>query len=370
MNKEVVGRSQDSSPLRKARFGEFEVDFVTGELSREGARSNLPVQPLQILTLLLEHPGELVTRDELQQKLWADTFVDKEHSLNAAVKRLRALIEDEAERPRFIETIPRRGYRFIGKAEVIRQQRAEPVSEPPVVAAEPLESLSRPSSRRWLLWLLAGVVVLVALLGVARHPAARWWNNRGAGLQQRGDLAGAIRSYERSLAIDASYPEARYNLAAAYEELSRYDDAMKQYERAVELDDKFYEAYNNLAHLYLLRKNDPAAALVLLDRALNSHPAEPVVQYSLYKNRGWANLQLRYPLQAERDLKQAISLEAKRAAAHCLLAQTFEARQDAKAAVTEWEACVAYSPGEKDVEAGWIHLAQERLQESDSRIKP
>jgi len=99
---------------RAMRFGEFELDLRSGDLSNDGVRVNLPDQPLQVLTALLERPGELVTRDELRQRLWpSDTFVDFEHGLNAVVKRLRDVLSDSAEAPRFIETIPRRGYRFI-----------------------------------------------------------------------------------------------------------------------------------------------------------------------------------------------------------------------------------------------------------------
>jgi DNA-binding winged helix-turn-helix (wHTH) protein len=97
------------------RFGEFELDLRTRELRTNGRRSTLQEQPFQILTALLERPGQLVARDELIKRLWpSDTFVDFEHSLNKAVTRLRETLADSAEHPRFIETLPRRGYRFIG----------------------------------------------------------------------------------------------------------------------------------------------------------------------------------------------------------------------------------------------------------------
>src|SRR5437763_12245009 len=96
------------------RFGVFEVDPKTGELRRNGARVRLQDQPLQILFTLLERPGEVVTRDELRARLWPDdTFVDFEHSINTAVRRLRDALGDSAENPRFVETVARRGYRFL-----------------------------------------------------------------------------------------------------------------------------------------------------------------------------------------------------------------------------------------------------------------
>jgi DNA-binding winged helix-turn-helix (wHTH) protein len=96
------------------RFSVFELDLKAGELRRNGSKIRLQEQPFQILVSLLEHPGEVVTREELRSKLWpADTFVDFDHSLNAAIRRLRDALGDSADRPRFVETVARRGYRFI-----------------------------------------------------------------------------------------------------------------------------------------------------------------------------------------------------------------------------------------------------------------
>jgi TolB-like protein/DNA-binding winged helix-turn-helix (wHTH) protein len=103
-----------TSGPRPIHFGVFQVNLHTGELRKNGSKIKLEGQPFQILALLLDRPGELVTREELEQKLWAPgTFVDFEHSINAAVKRLREVLGDSADSPHFIETLPRRGYRFI-----------------------------------------------------------------------------------------------------------------------------------------------------------------------------------------------------------------------------------------------------------------
>jgi TolB-like protein/DNA-binding winged helix-turn-helix (wHTH) protein len=102
-------------PSRQVRFGELQLDLQTGELQNNGHKLMLQDQPFQVLTILLEHPGRLVTRDELKKRLWpSDTFVDFDHGLNKAVNRLRETLSDSAESPRFIETLPRKGYRFIG----------------------------------------------------------------------------------------------------------------------------------------------------------------------------------------------------------------------------------------------------------------
>jgi eukaryotic-like serine/threonine-protein kinase len=104
--------------IRRTRFGAFEVDLRSGELYKHGIRLKLQDQPFQVLALLLEHPGEVVTREELRQKLWpADTFVDFDTGLNSAIKKLRDVLSDSAEEPRYIETLPRRGYRFIARVE-------------------------------------------------------------------------------------------------------------------------------------------------------------------------------------------------------------------------------------------------------------
>src|SRR5262249_47430176 len=99
-------------------FGVFEVDLRAGELRKNGVKIKLQEQPFQILAMLLEHPGEVVTREELQQKLWSnDTFVDFDNSLNKAINQIREAVGHSADNPRFVETMARRGYRFIAPVE-------------------------------------------------------------------------------------------------------------------------------------------------------------------------------------------------------------------------------------------------------------
>jgi TolB-like protein len=118
-------------------FGVYEADLRSGELRKSGLRVRLPEQPFQVLAILLEHPGEVVTRESLQKRLWPHgTFVDFEQGLNTAVKRLREVLDDSAETPRLIETLPRRGYRFIGSL-AAKPGRIESL------AVLPLENLSR-----------------------------------------------------------------------------------------------------------------------------------------------------------------------------------------------------------------------------------
>jgi TolB-like protein/DNA-binding winged helix-turn-helix (wHTH) protein/Tfp pilus assembly protein PilF len=128
------------------RFGPFQVDLASGELHKHGVRLRLQEQPFQILVMLLENPGEVVTRDELRNKLWsADTFVDFDVGLNNAVLRLRNVLGDSADSPRFIETLPRRGYRFI--AQVDRPVPAQvPENTRPSTAGYQQEAFASPAS--------------------------------------------------------------------------------------------------------------------------------------------------------------------------------------------------------------------------------
>jgi DNA-binding winged helix-turn-helix (wHTH) protein/tetratricopeptide (TPR) repeat protein len=144
------------------RFGIFELDPVAGELRKDGLKLKLQGQPLQVLEALLEQPGEVVTREELRQRLWpSDTFVDFEHNLNSAVKRLRETLGDSADNPRFIETLPRHGYRFIG-----------PVQEPG-------NALHRRRVRlRPMLVLSAGVVLVAAVVWTVLHVHSRQTTTR------------------------------------------------------------------------------------------------------------------------------------------------------------------------------------------------
>src|SRR5689334_8827801 len=137
--------------VTSVRFASFELDVRSRELRRGGHRVRLQDQPFEILRLMLERPGDVITREELQQRLWPEgTFVDFEHSLNAAVKRLRTALGDDADNPRFVETLPRRGYRFIAPLESADGE-ASVTSNPvcPRLAVLPFSNLSDDSSHEY-----------------------------------------------------------------------------------------------------------------------------------------------------------------------------------------------------------------------------
>jgi len=121
---------ESGNPTKNARFGAFAADLRTGELRKHGRKIRVAGLSFRILAMLLDRPGELLTREEIRKALWpADTFVDFDHGMNTAVRKLRDALGDSASKPRFIETLPRRGYRFIAAVEGIEPAPAQ--AEPP-----------------------------------------------------------------------------------------------------------------------------------------------------------------------------------------------------------------------------------------------
>src|SRR5262245_4522347 len=168
---------------RVLRFGIFDLDTQSGELRRHGLKVRLPDQSFQILQMLLERPGEVVTREQLRRQLWtSDTFVDFDVGLNSAIRKLREALDDSAENPRFVETLPRRGYRFIA--------RVEPVSPDPMRAAGERD-VRAPRPRLRPGW-VAGGLALTAATALALFFTRGWW--------QRPDAASAPHPI-RSLAV-------------------------------------------------------------------------------------------------------------------------------------------------------------------------
>src|SRR5689334_12385460 len=158
------------------RFGPYQLDTQCGQLRKNGFGLKLQGQPVQILEILVEKCGELVTREELRQRLWSsDTFVDFDHSLNTAIKRLRQALGDDAETPKYIETVPKRGYRFVGK---VCQNGAtwtmspdDPAHDQKFVHADIVQEVGTPSSppsvRSTRRVVLISLFVVVALLALA-----------------------------------------------------------------------------------------------------------------------------------------------------------------------------------------------------------
>ena len=150
------------------RFGIFEVELRAGRLRRNGLKVRLQEQPFQVLAMLLERPGEVVTREDLRARLWpADTFVDFDHGLNAAVKRLRDALGDSAENPRFVETLARRGYRFLAPMEF-----RSAVSPGARAWSARNNTVPIAIGSRWRL-LAAGSIIVLLALGFGLHMGMR-----------------------------------------------------------------------------------------------------------------------------------------------------------------------------------------------------
>jgi TolB-like protein/DNA-binding winged helix-turn-helix (wHTH) protein/Flp pilus assembly protein TadD len=160
---------QAAQPFRRFKFGVFEADLRTGELTKLGKRVRLQEQPFQLLAMLLERPGELVIREELRERLWPKTIVDFDHGLNKAISKVREALGDSAENPRFVETVASRGYRFLADVAVV--QGAQPATaagdlatyETPDVPRPIDASASAKSSTHAFGWRLSGVVTALAL---------------------------------------------------------------------------------------------------------------------------------------------------------------------------------------------------------------
>src|SRR5437762_6017364 len=182
---------QGAHPSRGAvRFGVFEVDLRAGELRKQGVKIKLQEQPFHLLQMLLEHPGEVVTREQLREKIWpSDTFVDFDQGLNNAIKRLRESLSDSPENPRFIETIPRHGYRFIANLGVTPGQIKS-------LAVLPLENLSRdPEQEYFAEGLTEALITTLAKIGELRVVS------RTSAMQYKG-VHKALKDIARELDVD------------------------------------------------------------------------------------------------------------------------------------------------------------------------
>jgi len=180
---------------RRLRFGPFEMDGQAGELFKDGLKIRLQEQPLQILQILLEHPGEVIAREELRKRIWpSDTFVDFDHGINNAIKRLRESLGDTADTPRYVETLPRRGYRFIGSTELHKKATDSSIHS---LAVLPLENLSHdPEQEYFADGMTEALITSLAKIGALRVTS------RTTAMKYKGLCTKSVPEIARELSVD------------------------------------------------------------------------------------------------------------------------------------------------------------------------
>ena len=320
---------------RIARFGLFEVDLERRLLTREGLRVKLQDQPFEILALLLERPGEIVTREEIQRKLWpADTYVAFDDGLNTAIKKLRVALGDTADNPRFIETVPRRGYRFLAApafTEIpLRGLDALSASDGVLPASESTPDLNseraqvaalarnvgpRPRALAWV------AIVAIAALVIGLVMWRQLKTARSANFASTSPKSYPAHGTRRSIDQRAhdEYLQARgYWKERTAEALTK---AIDHYNLAIELDPNYAEAYAGLAHCYIvlpmltvvpsddayLRARQVAEKAVALDDSVaQAHLA--IAEIKLYAD--W-----NFPA-AEKEFRRTLELDPNDAQAH------------------------------------------------------
>ncbi len=272
----------------RTRFGDFTADSASGELRKHGYRVRLQEKPFQVLLAILERPGELVTREELHKRLWGEeTFVDFDNNLNTAVYKLREALNDTAETPQFIETLPRKGYRFIGAIE----DRAAP-------ATQQAEGRAIPLPMAVAAVLLIGVVGLAVhlqrtgnsstALASSDHPAARESFLKGKYLFEKGGAENARRAaayFQEAVAADPQFAQAYAALANALsasprrgkEEVTRAKEAAS---RAIHLNPRLAEAHHRLASIHLYEDWDWPAAEASFEEAARLAPDSAPIHHS------------------------------------------------------------------------------------------
>src|SRR5215831_16010149 len=293
----------------------FEVDFRVGELRKRGVKVKLQDQPLQVLRMLLDHPGEIVTRDELRQTIWsADTFVDFEQGLYNAIRRLRDALKDSPDKPRFIETLSRRGYRFIGTIETTPHQISS-------LVVLPLEDLSHNTEQEYFAEglteaLITNMAKISALRVISRTTAMRY-------KQTAKSMPEIAQELNVDAAVEGTVQRSGEHLRISVQLLHAPSDAhlwVETYDRDVRdvlaLQAELAEAIAREIRLTLTPIDHARIGVV--------HPVVPEAYEAYLKGRYHWNRRTREGVQlAIKNFQQAIDRDAAYAAAYSGLADCF-----------------------------------------------
>jgi len=275
--------------VARYRFGVFEVDAASGELTRAGRRVHLAPQPFRALVLLLEQPGAVVTRDELRRALWGDTtFVEFDQGLSFAIGRIRIALADDARSARFLETVPKRGYRFVAPVEKFEVETPRPAPPRPSSVPPAGATLRRRAAIAALALLLA-----VSLPVIAPHepaPDARAAFARGLELARSGQRRQSLTAFREATRLDPAYAEAHYAIASTYADLAEAGElapaeafpiARREAERALALEEVASSHLVRASALFLYDW-DRAEARQAYERAIALEPGAniPLVAYA------------------------------------------------------------------------------------------
>ena len=320
-------------------FGPFQLDLQSGQLRRGGLPVKLQPQPARLLSMLVSRPGELVTRDEIRSQLWdADTFVDFDQSVNFCVRQIRSALHDDADMPCYLETLPKRGYRFIA-----------PVQSPQETAAS-IESretagVRRRGMSRWAMSAAAAVLVSLAVLAFRPVVQGRW-NQSAAPSTQAMAVPGARR------AVD---PHAREQLLLGRFFLNRatrpdVTRAIELFDGAIKEDPEYAaayaalaDAYNRLGSVFIAGAAPVNTRLLALRASTRAAQLDPELAEA-YAASGYVALHELDWAQAAAALKQALRLDPGAAAAHGTYANYLVARGRPAEAVEETRRALALDP--------------------------
>lgn len=322
-----MNSSDSNRPRKVVRFGPFETDLLAAQTRKHGIRIKLGGQPAAILVALLERPGEVVSREELRERLWKEnTFVEFENGLNSATRKLRNALGDSANTPLYIETVPRLGYRFIAPVQVVSSPTAG--VESPAADDNPAASpVGEPAGRRrWLPFLLISIVLMVASGAYfARSSTATRRQPPGATHPRRGAMDGRVAE-SSSIALSPGFAKAQdLYLKGMYfwnqRNVAGFQQAIEWFQQATAIDPNYALAYANLANSYTL-----LTAYSSAPGALYMAPARAAAARALQLDPNLAEAHTAMALvvenydwdwdHAEREYRRAIELNPDYATAH------------------------------------------------------
>jgi DNA-binding winged helix-turn-helix (wHTH) protein/Flp pilus assembly protein TadD len=326
-----VAETKSLSPTCVLRFGVFQVNLAARELRKHGVRIRLSGQPFSILSILLEKPGEVITREEIRQRLWSsDTFVDFEHSLNSAIKKLRAALGDSSENSRYIETVPRLGYRFIAPVEQVSAMAPSPANVSVVTdrSAVPAATVEVAGKRRWQVFLGLSIVLILAL---GTYFA---WSVFRSHAQPQSKSAGEIHAAPKgNESVRSNQPPLSPKSAEAHElylkglyfwnkrSVPGFQQAIEYFQQATTVDPNYAPAYAGLANSYTL-----LTAYASVSAALYMPQARAAALRALELDEGLAEAHTALALivqnqdwdwqTSEKEFRRAIELNPNYATAH------------------------------------------------------